>query len=219
MQVTNRHIKKWTFFCAFGELSGIAIAGTIAFFVNTAVGEPQTLVQKLAVLISMLVAGAIEGSLLGWFQWKILKEITKIRKAEWMRATILVAVLGWFRGMLPSLFFVPPAGPEGSVGSGLFDDPLVFAAMCIGSGLVLGAIFGTFQYFVLRKYMSNAAWWILANALGWGVGLGWIYAGASLPDEQSGLVLNIVAGASGGILAGLSVGVITGLFLRKLKER
>ena len=212
---------RWTLNCAAGELLGIGFAGLLAFLANTTFGEPESLFAKLNVLLLMLMAGFIEGSLLGYFQWRVLKEkFSKLPMRVWMEWTIAVAVLGWFLGMLPSLFFIP-ANPDPSMQSGGidFDNPWIFVLLSVSMGLILGAVFGLFQWFALRKYAEKAEVWILANALGWGVGLGWIFLFASLPDENSGIFFTVFVGAIGGILAGLSIGAITGLFLLRIKKR
>jgi uncharacterized integral membrane protein len=212
---------KWTIFCALGELLGIGIAGGIAFVVNTTIGEPETFLTKLLVLLVMLLAGCIEGFLLGTFQWHVLQErFRKIPKREWVFYTVLVAVIGWFLGMLPSLFII--SGNTNSVQDTTtidFEHPLLLALLSVASGLVLGAVFGLFQWFVLKKYVHKAYKWITANALGWGLGLGWIYLFASFPNENTSLIFNILTGISGGLLAGLSVGAVTGAFLLRLEEK
>lgn len=211
---------KWTIYCALGELIGIGIAASIAFGVNIIFSEPQTLQLKLLILFFMLLAGFIEGFLLGTFQWKALKDkIPLVPKNEWIFYTVLVAVLGWLIGMLPSLFFIPQSESVSSEFSMNFDDTFLFAMISIGAGLVLGAIFGLFQWFVLRKYTLKPYRWIIANSLGWAVGLGWIYLFASLPNEDSNIIINVVYGIIGGFLAGLSVGGITGLFLIRFQEK
>jgi hypothetical protein len=211
---------RWTFNCAFGELIGIALAGAIAFSVNFAVGEPQTFFPKLLVLLAAMISGLVEGSLLGFFQWRVLKErFPRLPRREWIFYTVAIAVLGWFLGMLPSLFFIPqevaplePAGVD-------IDNPYLFAGLSIAVGLVLGALFGLFQWFSFRKYAQKAARWIIANALGWGIGIGWIYLAASLPDENTSLLLNVGLGLMGGALAGLSVGAVTGIFLIRMRPK
>lgn len=204
--------KKWTFNCAFGEIIGIGTAGAIAYSVNNAIGEPVMFSQKFIILVSMMFAGAIEGSLLGWFQWRVLKEKIKSLPAKsWIGITITVAVLGWFFGMMPSLFFFDSsqktAEPQVSI------SPLLFIFLSIATGLILGAVFGLFQWIVLKKYVVKAGKWITANSLGWGLGMLCIYAGASIPDENSSIYFNIISGAAGGLFGGLSVGAITGIFL------
>jgi hypothetical protein len=221
---TNSLWLRWTLNCAFGELMGIGLAGGIAYGVNLLIGEPETFVQKLSVLFFMLVAGAIEGTLLGFFQWRVLVgKFPGIPKNEWLFYTILVAVAGWFLGTLPSLFFIPsnPAGYQqsGTSFSVDFSHPFIFALLSVGTGLALGAVFGLFQCFSLRKYAQKAYSWIWANALGWGAALGWIYLFASIPTAQSRLLFTVTMGISGGLLAGLSVGGITGYYLLKLDQK
>jgi hypothetical protein len=213
--------KKWTINCAIGELLGIACAGGIAFGINSIIGEPQSLGNKLVVLISMMFAGFIEGAVLGLFQWKVLvTKFQNIPKKEWMFYTILVGILGWFLGMLPSLFFIPNTTEAQTVNEGMdFSNPYIFAFLSVSVGLGLGAVFGLFQWFSLKKYAQKAYKWIIANALGWGLGLGWIYLFASIPTEKSTLTFNILMGIIGGVLAGLSVGAITGIYLVKLKKK
>lgn len=213
----NSYWRKWTISCAAGELLGIGGAGAIAFAANRAVGEPVGITEKLIVLGCMLLAGAIEGTVLGWLQWRVLREkIQTLAATNWIGMTVLVAVLGWFLGMLPSLFFVPDEPNPTATSVPVFENPWVFAALSISAGLVLGALFGLFQWFALRKHAPNSASWIAANALGWGAGLGWIYLLASLPNEQTPLWVNVLLGGTGGILAGLSVGAVTGIFLLKI---
>jgi hypothetical protein len=216
--VSNSFWRRWTVSCAAGELLGIGCAGALAFAVNHAVGEPVTLTEKLIVLGCMLLAGAIEGTVLGWLQWRVLKEKIQLLAAkDWIGMTVLIAVLGWFLGMLPSLFFIPSdPNPTETVAPSAFENPWVFAGLSISVGLVLGALFGLFQWFALRKYVSKSTSWITANALGWGAGLGWIYLFASLPDEHSPVWANVLLGVAGGVLAGLSVGAVTGFFLLKI---
>jgi hypothetical protein len=212
--------KKWTLNCAAGEVIGIASAGLIAYLVNTLIGEPTNLDEKLLVLVAMLLAGFVEGGALAWFQYRILRtKFTSMRQKEWMFYTVLVAVLGWFWGMLPSLFLIPQQINGQGESNWDLSNPFLFSAMSIGMGLVLGAIFGIFQWFPLRKHAEKAYLWIIANALGWGLGLAWIFTFASIPTEESSMLFVVLMGAIGGILAGLSLGAVTGYFLERLTPK
>lgn len=218
--ITTDLWRKWTIHCALGELLGIACAGAIAFGVHYAIGEPDSSQNKMIVLLAMMCAGFIEGAVLSLFQWKILvTKFNAVPRREWMFYTILVGILGWFLGMLPSLFFMPVDSSAQDVNdfSG-FSNPFVFVAICMSLGAFLGALFGLFQWFSLRKYADQAYNWIIANALGWSLGLGWIYLFASFPTEESSMVFNIFMGILGGLLAGLTVGGVTGLFLVKMNH-
>ncbi|KAA5539956.1 hypothetical protein [Adhaeribacter rhizoryzae] len=218
MKWPGKYTRKWMMHCTLGALLGIGAAGVIAFAVNHTLGEPVTLPQKLTVLSSMLAAGAIEGSLLGYMQWRVLQERNpQLPALEWMGWTVAVAVLGWFLGMLPFLFFlVGTADNSSQAPAAALDNFFVLSSFAVAVGLLVGALFGLFQLFSLRKYVPAAGKWILANALGWGLGLGWIYLAASWPDENTSLPLIIISGVLGGIMAGLSVGFITCIYLQKL---
>lgn len=213
--------RKWTVNCAIGELLGIASAGGTAFFINSAVGEPIEIESKLIVLLAMMFAGFLEGTILSYFQWKVLvTKFSKVPRREWFLYTVLVGVLGWFLGMLPSLFFAPTTNASDGVTATLgMPNPLFFLVLSVGSGFVLGAIFGLFQWFSLRKYAKSAYKWIIANALGWGLGLFWIYLFASIPQESSSIFFSLIMGMIGGALAGLSLGAITGWFLLRMEVK
>jgi uncharacterized membrane protein YGL010W len=210
---------RWTINCALGELLGIGAAGLIALMVFKLLGEPHTTASKLLVLACMMCAGLIEGAVLGYMQWRILRhKLPELPRSNWMQYTMLIAVLGWMLGMLPSLFFMDNAPAESSSAAPALPGSL-FAALSVGMGLLLGALFGLFQWFELKYYVHHSKQWILANALGWGAGIGWIYFFAGLPEEHTPLLETLFYGACGGILAGLSVGAITGAFLVRLHKK
>jgi hypothetical protein len=214
MKRLDAYWRKWTQHCAAGELLGIGVAGGIAFVVNQTLGEPVSLLEKGIVLGSMVLAGAIEGTLLGWFQWRVLKErIPLLPAREWIEWTVAIAMLGWLLGTLPSLFWIEAPADQASAPE---ISPVLLALGSIAMGLGLGALFGGFQWMALRKYVTGAGRWIVANALGWGLGLGWIYLAASLPDERTSFPIIVGLGIAGGLLAGLSVGAVTGVYLNAL---
>lgn len=209
--------KKWTLACASGELIGIGVAGLIAYAYNQYFGEPLSFIEKISNLSAMLFAGAIEGSILGYFQWQVLRKKLHALKAKyWVGFTAIIAITGWFLGMLPTLFLFssastntpPPVEPPQIV-------ILLFGAFM---GLILGAFFGSGQWFVLRHFSTKAKIWIKANALGWMAGMFWIFLGASIPTAESGKYFIIACAATGGILAGISLGLVTGFYLKKILD-
>ena len=165
----------------------------------------------------MLFAGAIEGSILGFFQWRILRQkLQEIKAKHWVGATAIIAITGWFLGMLPTLFIfsdttdasAPPVDPPMII--------LLFFGVLMG--LVLGAFFGFGQWLVLRSFSSRAKIWVKANALGWMLGMFWIFLGASIPTIESSKTFIIVCAATGGIMAGISLGLVTGFYLKKILD-
>lgn len=199
-----------------GEFLGIGVAAGIWFLHSRFLGEPGNLGEKLLLLLIMIGAGIIEGLVTGSFQWAVLhKRFIEMKARNWLLFTALGAAAGWLLGMIPSVFFLP----DTSNSSALSAEPsgLLFALLAVLSGVVLGALFGAFQWLELKKHTPDAARWILANLLGWMVGLALIFLGASLPPARAGLALIVLIGGASGLLAGLSVGAITGLFLVKFR--
>ncbi|MGL5890694.1 MAG: hypothetical protein ACRC3B_12450 [Bacteroidia bacterium] len=211
---------RWTVNCAIGEVIGIGAAAGIAAAVFAAFGEPETTGTKILVLLCMMGAGLIEGIALGYFQWRVLRnKFSSLTRSAWIFQTALIAVLGWMLGMLPSLFFIDNPEPAATNEATMQIPESLVVILIIGIGLLLGTLFGLFQWFELKHHASGAAKWITANALGWGTGIACIYFFASLPDEFTPILEKVFYGICGGVLAGLSVGAVTGAFLVKMQER
>ncbi len=213
--MTNQqYLQQWVLYCGGGELLGIAAASSLAVGHNYFLAEPQSFWGYSVNWLVMILAGAIEGAILGFLQWKILvKRFRQLSMLAWLRNTMSITMLGWGIGMLPSFFF------NGNAEAGeVANEPALWLLLLAAAlmGLVLGSLFGLFQYWVLRAHTAEAKGWILANALGWMLAMVWIFLAASLPDAHTPIPLIIGMGAAGGILAGTSVGLITGLFLMRM---
>ena len=205
---------RWTAVCGLGEFLGIGVAAGIGFGVVMTLGEPDTLGEKLFIILTAIVSGIIEGLVTGWLQWWVLREkFAAVKAKDWLFYTALGAATGWILGMTPPTFLM---GQGGATPVPEFSSALI-ALLAAGAGLVLGALFGFFQWLELRKHTVQAARWIPANAIAWTIGLAIIYLGASMPTAETALAMVILIGTVSGLLAGLSVGAITGLFLIKLE--
>lgn len=52
---------------------------------------------------ALLIAGAVEGSVLGWFQARVLRSrLRGFAARDWVAATVVGAVVAWTVGLLPS---------------------------------------------------------------------------------------------------------------------
>jgi hypothetical protein len=99
----SRLWRDWTVSCALGEFIGIGLAGIVATIMIAGMGEPQTPLQAWSSYGAMVAVGAVEGSAIGYFQWRVLRRLFPAMTARaWVGATLAVAVLGWAVGMLPS---------------------------------------------------------------------------------------------------------------------
>lgn len=86
------------------------------------------------------------GTVMGFMQWIVLRSL--MGEAGWW---ILATAVGWAVGQMV-VNIVPLVGTV------------------VVQGAVLGAVTGTMQWFVLRRWVYRAAWWIVMSTLGWAVG-------------------------------------------------
>jgi hypothetical protein len=130
-----------------------------------------TLGWLLGSLLFQGIPVIISGVAIAAFQWAVLYK--RIPNA-WRWA--LVSSLGWIAGYILYILFF--AGSQG-----------------ILLGPVLGAAVGIAQWFLLRKEVDWAGWWILISILAWTTGLtlmpGLLSSGA-LPGALTGLALIIL---------------------------
>jgi len=210
----NKNWWRWVLACAGGEIIGIGLAAALAGSMFYLVGEPVSISQKILVVTTMLIAGVIEGSILGLFQWNVLRRVfEEVPRRRWVFATVLAAVTGWLIGSLPSVVF---AGYASEASLSESTSPWMNILVGIGAGILLGAIMGLFQQNVLKDYAEKTENWILANSLGWGAGIVWIFIAASIPTESTSVFVMALLGIAGGLLAGFFMGAITGYFLMRL---
>lgn len=113
----------------------------------------------------------ISGAVISAFQWTVLYK--RIHKA-WRWA--IYSSLGWIASYILFVIFLAP-------NMGFFLGPLI------------GVVVGFTQWFLLRKEVDWAGWWIIISTLAWTTGLtimpGMLTSGA-LPGALTGLVLVIL---------------------------
>lgn len=112
----------------------------------------------------------VSGVAIAAFQWSVLYK--RIRKAwRW----VILSSLGWISGYILFVIFIPN--------------------MNFLIGPVLGGAIGVMQWFILRKEVDWAGWWIVFSILAWTTGLvvmpGLLTSGA-LPGALTGLTLVIL---------------------------
>ena len=197
----------WTLSCGIGEFLGMAVAAGLAALSALLFGEPETLATRIACLLTMVLAGVLEGTSIGFFQWRVLNRVfPRLSLRAWLTPTIIVAAVGWFIGMLPPTLLGNAEGgeaiPEPS--------PLIIMIFAALFGAVAGVVFGFAQWLVLRRQTQRGTLWIWVNAIGWALAMSVIYFGASLPTAEWPIAAVVVDGAVTGIAAGLAIGSVTG---------
>ena len=119
---------------------------------------------------------------------------------------LLASSIGWALGLAGGFAFGFGIGGvvSGTASMGVF-------------GAILGVSIGTLQWLVLRRWISRAGWWVLATAVGMGVGFALIKA--VTPTLSEVLDGGPLYGAANGGLVGVLVGTLQGLVLRRQVAR
>lgn len=193
-------MRAWTVSVSSGELVGFCFPALVGGLLREE--TPRF------VLGAMVLAGAAEGSVLGWAQARVLRyRLDGLNSGRWVMATAFAAAAAWFVGMLPSTFHGTwSAWPAWAVA-------LAFTA---GGAFVL-LVIGVAQWIELRRHVPHAARWIAITAAGWGAGL-LAFTAVTTPLWQPGQgTLSIAAvGVLGGGLMAVAMAAVTGLGLQRL---
>jgi NAD(P)-dependent dehydrogenase (short-subunit alcohol dehydrogenase family) len=204
--------RRWIVACTLGELVGMGIATGAALTIDALIGEPRSVGDRLLTLAVFAAVGAVEGTALAAFQWRVLRtRLPRLRIREWVGATVAIAVTGWIVGMTPSLFINQTATVQEEPGLSVV---LLVAAM---AGAGAGLCFGAAQWFILRRHAERASRWIWIHVPAWALAMSAIFLGASWPTSGSSGWFIALTGAMGGVLGGLVLGAVTGLVARELQ--
>jgi hypothetical protein len=200
IMMTNRR-PRWFFYPAWVALSAISIpiAGGIALalvsIAKKVVGNTIQVGGYTHITEDYLSGDTIWlvfGLLSGFLQYLLLRRYLP-RMGWWIAATMSGLLLGL-------------------VGNHLLFQPLysILDSMWFGilMTVLVGGSMGLVQWVVLRQRVHHAAWWILANVLGWGV-IGW---GAEILTNQIIPVVGIL------VVPGIATSVALWLLLDQLSR-
>jgi len=150
-------------------------------------------------LVFYWMTSTTAGWLFGWLLWPAVALVTAGVLAGAVQCVVLVhripnawrwiltSAVGWLAGVAAVLM---------AAGTGVF------------AGLVIGAVTGAAQWFLLRKEVRWAGWWIAISALAWGTGL------SLAPDPESVLLPRVVLSV---VMPSLMTGITLELLLRNRK--
>jgi hypothetical protein len=147
-----------------------------------------TVAAGLVFAMNMWVAALGFGALVGAVQAFALRGHLA-RAAWWLPATFVAWPVGAAGSFVP--FFIARILNLGHL-------PIALYSAAAGAALAV------VQMLVLRREVSGAAWWIAANALGWGLGFG---IGFELRGVQTIELVRagLVSGAIGGAITGAAM--------------
>ncbi len=210
---------RWVWANAWSELVGLGLTLLLVFLFFGGVDEPGPAVVIGGAAFAVVAGAFLEGAIVGYAQGAVLaRRLSALRLSRWIWATIIGAGIAWLLGMIPSTVVAFTVGEHATVSSMGGPEGVVVLALAAGMGLVLGSVFGTPQYFVLRKHVSRAGRWIVANAVAWMAGMVAVFAAAGTIQASSGIHIGITV-ALGCLGAGAMVGLVHGLVLVRLLDR
>ncbi|MGW4210369.1 hypothetical protein ACWEIJ_20440 [Lentzea sp. NPDC004789] len=156
----------------------------------------------------LVLAGVIEGAVLGAAQWLVLRRsIPGLKPWHWIGVTALAAGFAWAVAMLTVHYGEP-----------LRTLPLaVLLPLAAVAGLAVLLSTGIGQWLVLRHHVDDASTWVWANAVAWCGGL-IVFTVFTTPLWQPGqpTALVVLIGAVGGLLMAATMAAITGSALVRL---
>ncbi len=193
--------RRWVVATTLGELLGFLIpVAAVAAGADQAPGPVP--------LLLMVLAGAGEGTVLGWAQSRVLRPLLPgLSMTAWTARTAAAAALAWLVGMAPS-----------TLGAG-FDDwsPGVRLAVGVPAAVLVLLSIGVAQWTVLRRVLPGSARWIGWTAAGWLAGLA-VFVGVAPPlwHAGQGVVQVALVGALAGVGMAATMAAVTGWGLVRL---
>lgn len=184
-----------------GELVGFGLVGAlaVALFGGEEPGFATTVVFSL-------LAALLEGGVLAFAQWRVLRRSLEVGYAPWAWGTIWPAAIAYLVGML--------AGPR------LWDLGLSMATIAfvaVGMLLGIGALLGFGQWLVLRRLARGASWWVPCSALGWAGGVALAVVGVSLASDAGATWVLVGGSVASGVAMGAFVGLVTGVAFARIE--
>jgi uncharacterized membrane protein len=200
---------QWILNYSIGEVMGIAAAATIGRLMFIELSGNQSLHTSIFPLVILIIAGAAEGFIIGYAQWKSLSLlIANFKPGAWIITTTIAVTIGWLTVLPPSVVFISFLSSLN-----LINDyySILYAGL---AGLAFGGIISTTQFFIIRKFYRNAEAWIIANALGWMLSFMVIYIALSVFPDTKSFIYNVLIIITSCIVSGIIQGIITGTFLQ-----
>ncbi|WP_086851368.1 hypothetical protein [Amycolatopsis kentuckyensis] len=176
-------------------------------FIVPAVAGALTVDSAVALPV-LLVAGAVEGAMLGAGQALVLRRaVPAVNTRHWITATAAAASFAYLVGLTPSTWADRLSSWP----------PLLRWPVATILGLALLCSIGFAQWLVLRRHISRSARWIATTAGAWLLGLA-VFLGVTMPLWQPGqsLPTTIAIGVLGGFLMAATTSAVTALAVRRL---
>jgi hypothetical protein len=185
--------ERWVLATSIASFIGLAIVGVVSVVLSR-VGYIQG---------TFTLIGALEGIILGFAQWLVLRRYIQ-HSAQWIVATVIGALLAWFTGLtISTLMALVYAGTS---------DITVFIKGLVLLGGGLGGVLGFCQWLVLRTQIRFSIWWVVANTFAWALASLVAFVGAGMVRDGLSIQTTLITVATGATM-GAVIGGITGITL------
>ncbi|NEW43249.1 hypothetical protein GV794_05175 [Nocardia cyriacigeorgica] len=195
-QQGKRLWRRWFALVTIGEVLGFAAPAAAA----VTIGQ----IDSTLAAVTMLMAGLVEGAVLGWFQARVLHSaIPDLDTRRWILATALGALTAW----TVAIALMASNGLQGW--------PTAAAIPVLASGaLVIIFSLGVPQWFVLRDHLAEADGWIGASAAGWIAGLlACTIVTSPLWQPGQSRAVTLAIGLVGAMVMAAAMAAVTGSYL------
>jgi hypothetical protein len=208
---------QWVLANALAELLGLGTSALL--WLGLIFNVEQRLGVMSAAAIVVVGSTLLEGSAVGIGQWLVLRRIWPTLKwQQWWLGTAIGAFIAWTLGMIPSTLMSLAEETTTTTPAPEISDIVVWSLAAL-MGLVLGPILALPQWFILRRHVAHAGWWIPGNAAAWGLGMPVIFMGMGLIPEGAVTLTTLVIVLLSLALAGAVVGMVHGTVLLWLLHR
>jgi hypothetical protein len=200
----------WLLVVSVGNCVSFAVPALVAVTMNILIGESGNSFTTFVPIGVMMLAGSIEGVVLGFAQWLVLHHyLHKLTFWRWMLPTATAAVLAWGGGqaafsLLSPLFHANLNGPGALL--------MIVSVL----GVVLGVMMGCAQWLVLCHYIRAAGRWIVISTASWAMGMLIIFTGASFLPAETSIALLVSIDLVSFAVMGVIFATITGIALVRL---
>lgn len=208
----------WMWSCILGSLVATTLAAFVSVVVSGTLAQYRSGPYEVAAVELVAMTAALEGGLIGYFQWRMLRRLfPTMTSGPWVGATMVAAASGCVLSWLPTSFALTAA-----LASRIGDHtpgPAVIVKVCLVTGALVGLVWGVAQYAVLRLHAHRASSWIIASTTSWTISFIWLYLAAFWPDRTMNPLIHIGLGALSGLILGSVSGLLQGHILAGLHSR
>lgn len=209
-----------------GKQTTLTWGSVVVWVLATVIGGPiaYLLPQQVLAIVDaggwlLLAVWSLAGALFGAAAGIIAgfgQRLAMRRSVQWTSEWVVGTVVGWsFAGALLMLM-IRAAYSE------MIDNEYASSSILALTWFIYGSVIGLIQWFVLRRKVPGAAWWIVSSSLGWGLGgfmSTFMLSNGTELMERGGIVGILAVLLTLGAGTSVIPGVITAMTFRALIAR